>query len=76
MAQASLVFCLNRWPFIVTSHRYVRAVSFIFTHASLMPFVGFLWRFLLGFSGAFFLDCGAYETPALGFSQVRTSVIS
>jgi hypothetical protein len=76
MAQASLVFCLNRWPFIVASSRYVRAVNFIFTHTSVMPFIGFLWRFLLGFSGAFFLDCGAYEAPALGFNQVSTSVLS
>lgn len=76
MARASLVFCLGRWPFILTSQRYLQAVNFVFTHVSLMPLVGFLWRYLLGLSGAFFLDCGAYEAPALGISHTRSFVIA
>ena len=76
MTKASLLFCLGRWPYVLTTPHLARTVTFVFTYTSLMPLVGLMWRFLLGFSGAFLLDCGAYEAPTLAFGAPHPPLVT
>lgn len=75
MPQTTLAYNLNSWPFLFLISKKIENNFFIFfTYSGLIPFIGFLLKYLVGLSDSYLIDIGMYEIntcrPVLGCSFI------